>query len=130
MCVFVCVCVCVCVFTVDFNSCTSPPDICQCLVVQKPTGNMSNHRQSSSASLRIKATSNCHPCVRAKETGWPSGVRSCIMPGLSTHSVQELNIGTLGIPKVDFFLIFLHRYSLSIGPVHIFCATNTFMVMV
>ena len=36
-----------------------------------------------------------HAAFIAKETGCQSGVRSCIMPGLSTHLVQELNIGTV-----------------------------------
>ena len=35
-----------------------------------------------------------HPYIRAQETRWQSGVRSCIMPGLSKHLVKELNVGT------------------------------------
>ena len=31
-----------------FNSCTSRPDVCQCLVVQSPIDNMSNNRPSTS----------------------------------------------------------------------------------
>ena len=30
----------------------------------------------------------------SKETGWQSGERSFIIPGLPTHVVQELNVGT------------------------------------
>ena len=33
--------------------------------------------------------------IRGQETGWQSGVRSCIMPGLPTRKVQELNVGTV-----------------------------------
>ena len=32
--------------------------------------------------------------------GWQSGVRLCIMPGLPTHLVQELNGGTVVIEGV------------------------------
>ena len=31
--------------------------------------------------------------IHAQETEWLSGVKSCIMPRLSTHLVQELNAG-------------------------------------
>ena len=34
-----------------------------------------------------------HPI--AQETGWQSGVRSSIMPGLPRHLVQELNISNV-----------------------------------
>ena len=48
-------------------------------------------------SLRIKATFHSrlfmHPC--RQETGWQSVMRSCILPGLPTHLVQELNVGTV-----------------------------------
>ena len=33
--------------------------------------------------------------IHAQETGWQPGMPSCIMPGLSTHLVQELNAGTV-----------------------------------
>ena len=33
-----------------------------------------------------------HPYTKS---GWHSGMRSCIMPGLPTDSVQELNVGTV-----------------------------------
>ena len=33
--------------------------------------------------------------IHAQETGRKSGVRSCIMSGLTTHLVQELNNGTV-----------------------------------
>ena len=49
-------------------------------------------------SLRIKTTSICE-VIRAsmhrKQTGWQWGVRSCIMPGLPTHLVQELHVATV-----------------------------------
>ena len=34
--------------------------------------------------------------VHAMKTGLQSGVRLCIMPGLPTHLVQGLNVGTVG----------------------------------
>ena len=33
----------------------------------------------------------------AQDTWWQSGVQSCIMAGLPTHLVQELNIGTIRV---------------------------------
>ena len=36
-----------------------------------------------------------HACIFAQETGWQSGMRSCIMPGLPTHLMQELNGSTV-----------------------------------
>ena len=42
--------------------------------------------------LRSVVRLSMHP---AEETGWQSGVQSCIMPGLPTHLVQELNIDTV-----------------------------------
>ena len=36
-----------------------------------------------------------HPCIHAQDTGWQSGVRSCITPGLLRHLVQELNVSTV-----------------------------------
>ena len=49
---------------------------------------------SDSRSLRIKATFNCE-FIHAQETGWQSDVRSCILSGLSTHYMEELNVGTV-----------------------------------
>ena len=49
-----------------FNSLSSGPDVCQCLVVQIP----------------IKHTFITNV---ACESGWQSGVRSCFMTGLPTH---------------------------------------------
>ena len=36
-----------------------------------------------------------HPRIYALQTGWQSGVRSCIMPRMATHLVQVLNVGSL-----------------------------------
>ena len=82
-----------------FISCTSRPDVFQCLVVQTPMENMSKIRQAQQRPTYI-ANQSCvqlwgHPCIHAQETGWQSGARSCIMPGLPTHLVQELNVGTV-----------------------------------
>ena len=52
-----------------FNSCTSRPDVCQCLVVQRPIDNMSNNRPSTSMThvacetkLRSFVRSSMHIC--------------------------------------------------------------------
>ena len=33
--------------------------------------------------------------IQVRETWWQSGVRSCIMPGLPKHLVEELDVGTV-----------------------------------
>ena len=33
----------------------------------------------------------------ALETGWQSGVRSSVLPGLSTHLMQELKVDTVSV---------------------------------
>ena len=89
-----------------FNSCTSRPDVCQCLVVQIPMDKMSKNKPSTLKthnSFWIKSENYVqlrgHPCIHAKETGLQSGVRSCIKPRLPTHLVQELNVNTVDILK-------------------------------
>ena len=47
--------------------------------------------------------------VQAQETGWKSGVWSCIKPGLPTHLLQESNVG-----NVNSLLIYFGRLSFSI----------------
>ena len=82
-----------CLATVHtFNSCTSRPNLCQWLVII----------QIIQAHLRPTLLANQgyfqfwgYPWVYAQDTGWQSGVRSCIMPRLPTHLVQELYIGTV-----------------------------------
>ena len=67
-----------------------------------------------------------HPCPG---NWWRSGVRSCIVPGLPTHLVQELNVGTVcmykctimyhPIPvrnKQNVYKIFLKALNLFPGP--------------
>ena len=39
--------------------------------------------------------------IHAQETRCQSGVRSCILPGLSTHLVQELNAGTVHVSRLN-----------------------------
>ena len=46
-------------------------------------------------SLQIKATFSCE-VTHTQETMWQSVLQSCNMPGLPTHLVQELNVGTIG----------------------------------
>ena len=82
-----------------FNSFTSRPDVCYCLVVQTPKDNMSKIKPRTSivhvvceSKLRSVLRSSMHPY---RENVWQSGVRSCYMPGLSEHFVQELDVGTV-----------------------------------
>ena len=53
-------------------------------------------RRSSSVSCRSLTPD--YEVMHAKETVRQSGLRLCIMPGLSTHLVQELNFGN--VPRV------------------------------
>ena len=46
-----------------------------------------------------------HPCTHAQDTRWQSGMHLCIMPGLPTILVQELNVGTVSIPEVPNVMI-------------------------
>ena len=85
-----------------FNSCTRRPDVCPCLVVQTPMDIMSQIYEKhieDPRSLRLKATFSCkgNPRIHAQENRCQSGVRSSILPGLLTHLVQELNVGTVGL---------------------------------
>ena len=83
-----------------FNSCTSRPDIWKCLVVQHlwitcqrnmPSKLMTHVFESKLRSVLRSGTYHIH----AQENGWQSGVRSCIMRGVSTHLLQEINAGTV-----------------------------------
>ena len=51
----------------------------------------------------------------AKGTGWQWGVQSCIMTGLPTYLVQELNVGTVlcvwGGGGVCVFVDVFHLYT-------------------
>ena len=47
-----------------------------------------------------------HPCIHAQDTGWQSGLQSCIAPGLHTHIVQELNVG---IVRYECTAIIVHK---------------------
>ena len=57
-------------------------------------GSFFDKRINDPRSLQIKATFTCE-VIDALETGWQSGVWSWHMPGLPTHLVQELNVGTV-----------------------------------
>ena len=52
-------------------------------------------------SLRIKATFS----REAQEYGWQPGLRSCIMPGLPMHLVQELNVSTV-LVNYGIYIVF------------------------
>ena len=74
-----------------FISCTSRPDVCQCLVVQKLMDNISKKL----ANNQVACGSNLRLVVRSFTLGLQSGVGSCIMAGLPTYLVQKLNVGTV-----------------------------------
>ena len=74
------------------NSCTSRPDVCQCLVAQTPVDKMSKNKPSSSMThvsdetmLSLDGRSGTCVSIHTQETVWQSGLRYCIMPGLLTH---------------------------------------------
>ena len=67
------------------------------------------HSKPSTPMERVACESKLRSVVRsmicgrihAQETRWQSGVRSCIMPGLPMHLMQELNVGTVVIKQPD-----------------------------
>ena len=77
-----------------FNSCTSRPDVYQCLIVQKPAGNMSTDmsiKMPSTAMTQVACESKVCSVVRsslhpAPGCGSQTDVQSCIMPGLQEFS--------------------------------------------
>ena len=94
-----------------FNSCTSRPDVYQCTVVQTPIDNVKQNKPRTlmthvACELKLRSIL----CIDSLETWWHSGVRSCVMPGLSTHFVQELNINTVTICDVNKFLNPISRH--------------------
>ena len=77
-----------------FNSCISRPSVCQCLVVHTPMDNISKgyaklNNDPRKCSLRIKSVVRPSINQYPKKNWWQSVVRSCIIPGLPTHAVQE-----------------------------------------
>ena len=67
----------------------------------KPMDNMSKNDPCTSMPLtqlanKIYVQFDGNPCIHVHETRCQSVVRSCSMPGLPRHLVQELNVGTVG----------------------------------
>ena len=84
------------------NFCTSRPDVCQCLVVQTTRITCQKNKPSTQityvaceSKLRSVVRSGTLDRIHAQDTGWQSGVRSCIMSRLPRHLVQKLNAGTV-----------------------------------
>ena len=48
---------------------------------------------------KIYVQFGCNPRIHVLETGCQSGVRSCSLPELPTHLVQELNVGTVSLTE-------------------------------
>ena len=95
--IYVGIYVCMYVCTVQtFNSCTSRLDVSQCLVVQTPKGNMSENDPKTSMTY-VACDLKLRFVVKSSISGiWvKSGARSCIMPGMPAHLVQQLNVGTV-----------------------------------
>ena len=82
-----------------FNSCTSGPDVCQCMVVQIPMHNMSENRPSTSMThvacelkLRSVARLYVHPC----HGNWVAVGRSVVFYARAAHAISAgLNVGTV-----------------------------------
>ena len=75
-----------------FNSCTN-----NWLYVVASMGNMSKNKPSTSMTHVACESKLQHVCgvIHIQATGWQSGLRSCVMRELSTHLVQEVNVGTV-----------------------------------
>ena len=101
-----------------FNSCTSRPDVWQCLVVHTPTNNMSGNRPTTSmkhVAYEFQARISCEVIYTSmpREIGGQSGVRSWILPGLPRHIVQELKVGTVRCPKASWLLDAASRHGIN-----------------
>ena len=61
-------------------------------------------------------------CIHTQEKGWQSGVRSCIMPRLPTHLVQELNVGIVAskmeVPRTQYWTLWLYTSQISYNKVN------------
>ena len=64
-----------------FNSCTSQPDVCQCLGVQTHMDEMS-WKITKLINDQLYVQLWAHPYIHAQETGWQRGEWLYIMPGL------------------------------------------------
>ena len=85
-----------------FNSCTSRPDVCQCLVVRTPMYNTSRNTSNTlmkhvacKSKLGSVVRSYIRPCQGKLED--LSVERSWILPGLPTHLVWKLKVGTVAV---------------------------------
>ena len=82
------------------TSCTNRPDICQCLVVQTSMDDRKKHRTSISM-IHVALEPKLRSVLRSSIFTYPVNrgeklvIQSCIMPGLHTYLVQELNVGTV-----------------------------------
>ena len=82
-----------------FNSYTSRPDMCQCLVAHKRSCITCHEINQAHKLTRVVCESKLHSVVRSSmqpcQGNWVTIGRACIMPRLPTHLVQELNAGTV-----------------------------------
>ena len=50
------------------------------------------------------------PCIHAEKTLWQSGVQSCILPVLRTHSLQEINVDTVANSEGENSVRYRHLF--------------------
>ena len=82
-----------------FNSYSSRLDVCQCLVVQTPTDNMSKNMPSSFIS-HVACEYELWSVVRSSIylRNWVAIKHAlCIIPRLLTHLVQKSKVGTVDV---------------------------------
>ena len=79
--------------------------------------NMSKNKPSTSmtnVACESKSRSVVRLSMPMQETGWQSCVRSCIMPGLPTHLVQESNDGTVSYDILIFCFVTRTTFSTDV----------------
>ena len=81
--------------TVDQMSASSWLDKHPWITCQKKKPSMAMTQVACKSKLLSVVRSGACSRIHAQETGWQSGVRSCIMPRLPMHLVQELNTCTV-----------------------------------
>ena len=86
-----------------FNSCTSRPDVCQCLVVGKTQCIRCQQNKPNTSIINVACESKLRSVMRSEgpvvaSTPWKLvaiGRRLSIMPGLSRQLEQEFNVRTV-----------------------------------
>ena len=99
-----------------FNSCIFWPVVYQGLFVHTPSTTFWRNKPSTWMTHVACNHSDVqlwgHSCIHAQKTGWQSGVRSCMVPALPEHLMQELHVGTV-CEKVTTDLAFTSGYLIN-----------------